>query len=918
MTFDTTQTEREFSRGLIYELAETGRILNVVHDDPSLWDLLNDQISALFPEASFFVGRCERGSYLLDLPLVNEAGVRQYFSPIMLGGFSRAVIQRAMPLHFTHVDTQADQLIDNEIVIDPAEPGSWAQSWLGVPLRSQDLEILGILSLQSAIPDQFDDRDLLLAEMLAAQLAIRLENDQVHKQDRERRQLLATFMDVGTVVANASDADEAMDRIIEHLVRLLGADAAALLLPEAGPADGDHFQLYYSSDPEEYPQRQPVHLNSRNPLRRAFLAKLPVVIADSQNQPGWDGYAGIPGDHTLQSWVALPMVVREASIGMIVLGKTEPGHYTDELASIGFALARQAAVAFDSARARASFETSLDIQTRRARRLDLIHRIGSMIAASLDQQQVLSTTAQLLTELFGVDHCGIMMLKTDGLEAQVVAEYPHWGTVGMEMSLENNTNMQRLREGRLAYAVSEADIESLDLATLSVLATTGTRSTLFAPLITGDEFLGSIGLDSVNQPRVFTEEEYETVMTIASQVAMALRNATLYEEAVTANRLKNEFLANMSHELRTPLNSIIGYSDMLADGHYGELTEQQVDRMQRISGSGRHLLTMINDLLDYSRLEAGVVHPDLMPIQVSMKAKAVIAEFHALAQAKGLSVSLTAPPDETPAYVDPDLLNQILTHLVGNAIKFTERGKVTVEIASERIARGNMSLKPTARLNIPDGLWVALTVRDTGIGIQPKDREVIFDSFRQADGSTVREYGGAGLGLAIARKLAALLGGFLWVESEPGVGSAFTLLLPPAPMFVHMPVDGDAPLIVVVDDDPDTLQIIVGFLADSGYRVMGTTEGSIAQDLARRHRANVVVSDVNMPHMDGWMLAEALASDPRTSRMPIILISGADPGAQPTYMNIIYFLMKPVTREALIEHVRRAIERSTSPGVEEA
>jgi len=918
MVFDAAQAGRENANGLIYELVEIGRVLTTVQDDSTLWDRLSEQISALFPDTSFFVGRCNHGSYLLDLPLVNEAGVRQYFDPITLTGFSRAVIQRAVALHFTHVDQQADQLVGSEIVLDPAEPGSWAQSWLGVPLRGHDSEVLGIFSLYHVSPDHFNEQDILLVEMLAAQLAIRLENDQIQRQDRERRQLLAAFMDVGTVIANASDADESMDRIIEHLVRLLGADAAALLIPETSPADGDHFQLYYSSDPEQYPPRQPVQLNSRNPLRRAFLARQPVIISDSQTQPGWDGYAGIPGDHRLQSWVALPMVVRDSAVGMIVLGKAEPGHYTDNLASIGFALARQAAVAFDSVRARTSYETSLDIQSRRARRLDLIHQIGSMIAASLDQQQVLNTTSQLLTELFDVDHCGVMMLQKNGLEALVVAEYPDWGIVGMEMTLENNANMLRLREGRLAYTVNESEIESLDMATLSVLATTGTRSTLFAPLITGDEFLGSIGLDCVNQPRNFTEEEYETMMTIAGQVAMALRNASLYEEAVTANRLKTEFLANISHELRTPLNSIIGYSDMLADGHYGKLSEQQFDRMQRISGSGRHLLSIINDLLDYSHLEAGTVHPKLEPVKVSVKARAVIAEFHALAQAKNLSVTLKSLPNETPAYIDPDLLNQILNHLVGNGIKFTEQGGVTVEVSTERILRGgNLALKPSARLNVPDGLWVVVKVTDTGIGVQPQDREAIFDSFRQADGSTVREYGGAGLGLAIARKLASLLGGFLWVNSEPGDGSTFTLLLPPAPMFVHLPLNDEAPLIIVAEDDPDELALIVGFLADSEYRVMGTTEGSIAHNLACRYHPRVVVSDVNMPYMDGWALAELLAGDPRTARLPVILVSGVDPGAQPTYRNITHFLTKPVAREALLKHIQQAIERSTTPGSSE-
>jgi signal transduction histidine kinase len=909
---DESQSVRYNASGLIYELHEISALLARVTDDATLWEQMFERFAALFEDVSFFVGLYEPDNDTLAFPLVSEEGVPQPYQPIPLTGFSRAVIQRGIELFFRDVEDEPERLIALNIVPDALEPCGWARSWIGVPMRGQDNAVLGIVSISTPEPNYFTDHDLMVTSTVASALALGLESRTAQQQNRYHRNLLNAMIDAGQAVASADDPDAALEQIVDMLQRLVGADSAAILLISTEAASGEQFQLFYSSDPDERPRGGLVAFNARNPLRQAFSAQRPVIVADSQRHSGWDGFAGLPGDHSLRSWLGLPMVVRDQSIGMIVLGKSAPHHYEERHAGIAFSLARQAAIAVDSARARISFETSLDIQVRRARRLDLIHRIGAMIAGSLDQQQVLRITAQLLTELFEVDHCGIMMLDAAGREAIAVSEYPDWGLVGQRMALEDNANMHRLREGGLAYAVSEQDLESLDEPTRRILSLAGSRSTLFAPLIAGEEFLGSIGLDSVNRPRAFSEEELETVMTIASQVAMAIRNATLYEQAITANRLKSEFLANISHELRTPLNAIIGYGDMLLDGFYGSLTEQQIDRLQRIGTSGRHLLLLINDVLDFSRLESGEVHADLQPAALMQVAADVVTQFSAAADARGLSITLEGD-DSVMAYADPGLLARCLGSLLDNAIKFTDRGGLHVGVRAERLREGvsETGLNPPARLNVMDGLWSAVTVTDTGIGIAPEQLEIIFESFRQADGSAVREYGGAGLGLAITRKLMALQGGYVWAESD-GAGARLTLLLPPAPTLgAGTSLDDARPLLLAVDADPAALQIAYDALEGRHFRVMGTTEPAFALQLARRHQPAAVLAGMQLSHMTGLDLIAALRADVRTARIPVALSGSDDQRGDATYAGVAAFLLKPLSRDALLSTFSGLLERST-------
>jgi signal transduction histidine kinase len=303
------------------------------------------------------------------------------------------------------------------------------------------------------------------------------------------------------------------------------------------------------------------------------------------------------------------------------------------------------------------------------------------------------------------------------------------------------------------------------LGHLPQLALPSSRSEAAIPLIAGDQLLGVFDLQS-DVENSFGEDEIRIHTTLAAQVAVALQNAILYAEQLETterlrevDRLKSEFLASMSHELRTPLNSIIGFADVLLEGIDGQLNERMVEDVTLIRDSGRHLRSLIGEMLDMSKIEAGVMELYYEKIDVPALAEEIIANAQSLAKDKDLVFDLQIDPELQIIEADRTRLMQILLNLISNAIKFTEKGEITLSMSQN------------------NGELVA-SVQDTGIGIEQDDIPKIFEQFRQVDGSPTRKAGGAGLGIPISKSLVELHGGKMWVESVPGIGSTFSFTIP--------------------------------------------------------------------------------------------------------------------------------------------
>ena len=368
------------------------------------------------------------------------------------------------------------------------------------------------------------------------------------------------------------------------------------------------------------------------------------------------------------------------------------------------------------------------------------------------------------------------------------------------------------------------------------------------------------------------------------------------EQAEVASRTKSEFLANMSHELRTPLNAIIGIAELLKDDAEQEARAEYAEPLARIHRAGRHLLHLINEVLDLSKIEAGKLELNIEDLDTASVLREIAATAEALARSNGNRIELRIPEGLAPVRADAMRLRQVALNLLSNACKFTENGTVTLEASSEPAGR------------------VAISVADTGIGMTQEQIGRLFREFTQADSSTTRRYGGTGLGLAISRRLARLMGGDIAVESAPGQGSRFTLRLPAAPaeaggaaqrvaVEVAAPVvpvaEGGAGRVLVIDDEETVRDLMRRFLTREGLEVVTARGGREGLALARELKPALITLDVLMPEMDGWSVLEALKTDPELAEIPVVMLTILDEPNKGYALGAAEYVTKPVDRQRL-------------------
>ena len=541
--------------------------------------------------------------------------------------------------------------------------------------------------------------------------------------------------------------------------------------------------------------------------------------------------------------------------------------------------------------------------------------VGRAVSSTLDLPTVLTSVVSHAVELSGSDAGAIYEYDDATEEFHLRASHQMEEQLAQALRL-NPIHFGSGTVGRAAATgapVQVADIleeqESSATPTRTILRELGYRSLLAIPLLRKDRVMGGL---SVYRREVgnFSTEVVNLLQTFATQSVLAIQNARLFREIEdkglqleVANHHKSEFLANMSHELRTPLNAIIGYSEMLEEEAADLDQKTFIPDLQKINGAGKHLMSLISNILDLSKIEAGKMDLYLENFEIIPMIKEVIATVKPLIEKNANTLQLHYADGLGQMRSDVTKLRQMLFNLLSNASKFTERGTITLRVDRE---------------SVNGSQWVNFSVSDTGIGMTPEQTSKLFQAFTQADTSTTRKYGGTGLGLAISQKFCHLMGGEITIESVVGQGSTFKVRVPaivadikadvlPAEKTVSTTalVSEGAPTVLVIDDDPTVHDLVQRFLTKEGLNMIAAKSGEEGVRLAKELHPAVITLDVLMPGMDGWAVLTELKADPALSEIPVIMLTIMDEKQMGYALGAADYLTKPIDWDRLVAILQR-------------
>jgi signal transduction histidine kinase len=611
-----------------------------------------------------------------------------------------------------------------------------------------------------------EHQDLL--KMFAAQAVIAIENTRLLNELRESLQQQTATADVLKVISRSTfDVQPVFESIIKSAAQLCQSVLSAIYR-----SDGElvHLVAHDHFSPESVAAVRaayPVPVTSSNLIAVAVRERRVVHLADVLAS---GGYTELQRTSGYRSILVVPILRDDVAIGAIAVMQTEPRLFSETQVALLKTFASQSVIAIDNVRLfnelrqrTDDLSESLQQQTATADVLKVISR------STFDLQSVLDTLVQSAARLCEADMTGIV--RPHGGLLRFAASYRHSDDFVHFMEerpiplARGSATGRALLEGRVVHIPDIKDDPDYTYVDERLGAF---RTIVAVPMLREGTPIGVLALTRVTM-RPFTEKQIELASTFADQAAIAIENVPLFDEIQDKNQQlqlasenKSQFVSSMSHELRTPLNAIIGLTEMMVTNAVRFGTEKAMEPLQRVNRAGTHLLGLINQVLDLSKIEAGKLELSLQTLQLAPLIEEVVGTARQLADQNKNRLTAEVPDDLGSLTVDPMRLRQILFNLLSNACKFTKEGEVRLK--AKRVADGRD--------------WIEVSVSDSGIGMTPEQQAKIFEEFTQADSSTAQRFGGTGLGLAITRKLARMMGGDVTVASEPGKGSVFTVRLP--------------------------------------------------------------------------------------------------------------------------------------------
>ena len=747
------------------------------------------------------------------------------------------------------------------------------------------------------------------------QAAVRLEQTVAQRTadlTEALEQQTATSEVLRIISSARTELQPVLDAVLKNVTGICGAKFATLYLRDG---NGVRAVAFHNAPPAYAKQREQGRILQPPPdsvNARVLATKQAVQIDDIKTVQSYidgDPYmvaaVDLGGYRTLAS---VPMLKDGEVIGTINIYRQEVRPFTDKQIELVKNFAAQAVIAIENARLLNELQQRTGELGRSVEELRALGEVSQTVNSTLDLEAVLSAIVSKATQLSGTEAGAIYVFIEAKREHQLRATY------GMTESLINALKNQHAEISKaIELAIEQHQpMQTLDLRSeppspaRDILLQAGYLARLIVPLLAADRMVGALVVRR-KAPGEFPKNTIELLQTFAAQSVLAIQNARLFSEIEeksrqleTASQHKSQFLASMSHELRTPLNAIIGLTDMLVNNAPRFGTEKALEPLRRVHRAGTHLLGLINQVLDLSKIEAGKLELNLESVSIAPLVDEVIGTARPLAEQNKNTLSVECPPDLPPIEADAMRLRQIILNLLSNACKFTKAGDVKLNVTTA-VREGRQ--------------FVEITVTDTGIGMNAEQMSRLFEEFSQADASTARQYGGTGLGLAITRRLCQMMGGDVTVTSEPNKGSTFVVRLPLSasaiaevmgePANEQTLVKPGADCVLVIDDDQTARDLIADHLRQAGFTVITAGGGREGLKRASEYRPIAITLDVIMPDMDGWSVLTALRTDSALPNIPVVIVSIVDERRQGMALGAAGYLTKPIDRDKLVDLVQR-------------
>jgi signal transduction histidine kinase/CheY-like chemotaxis protein len=751
---------------------------------------------------------------------------------------------------------------------------------------------IGILLLEAENKHIFSARETRSYPPLVDQMATAIQNQKLFEQTQAALAETGILYKVSSGIAQANSPADLTNLIATQMLPK-DADRVILLLSNQAPDDvGLEYEVAGYYDLKKGTSLQGIKYSIKD--LPALSSASDVILAPDLSNADLDSATKRTFlAQGAQSIFLLPLRTAGKAIGFLEISARRTLTFAGDDIHMLQVAAGGLAVALEKYQL-------LNETQRRALELQTAAEIARDTTGTLALSELLARIVNLMKDRFNLYHVAVYLLdETDNFA--VVREAS--GEAGQELKKRGHKLAVGSRSviGSICASGTTLSIPDVSLSSFhfSHPLLPETRGVIGIPLKSGDKIIGALDLQ-YNRVNAFNQNDLVVLQILADQIAVAIENAEAYELAQKAyeeikevDRVKSQFLANMSHELRTPLNSIIGFSRVILKGIDGPINDTQKQDLTAIYNSGQHLLTLINNILDLSKIEAGKMELQLSELNLNDTINSVMSTAVGLVKDKSIKLYQNVPADLPLVKADQTRVRQILLNFISNAAKFTEEGSITVAAMPVKDPKG----KPE----------VMVTIADTGNGIAAEHQVKLFQPFSQVDDSPTRKTGGTGLGLSICRSMVEMHGGRIGLlQSEVGKGSTFFFTLPMvAPPEPEPEIITSTNVILAIDDDPQVIGLYERYLKPQGYQVIALTNPKEALERARELKPYAITLDIMMPEVDGWQVLQQIKNNPDTRDIPIVICSILEDEEKGFNLGAADYLVKPFLQEDLILTVNR-------------